>query len=102
MEITPQYREELGGTSIRVLEGGCGRGALIKDLVSTPGGKVTGIDFSADAINLCRRAIPGAEFYVRDFEIENFHVGLGTFDLVITSEVIEHLSENWGQVNLIR
>src|ERR1044072_3602234 len=67
---------------------GCGNGHITGRLAAL-GYRVTGVDASASGIQIAQRAYPGVEFVhaliARD-------LSLGQFDLVISSDVIEHLS----------
>jgi len=66
---------------------GCGNGH-ISGRLATLGYNVTGVDASESGIQIARRTYPGVEFVHalldRDLQI-------GQFDLVISSDVIEHL-----------
>jgi 2-polyprenyl-3-methyl-5-hydroxy-6-metoxy-1,4-benzoquinol methylase len=79
---------------VRKLEGvrsicdlGCGNGHLSGRLGAL-GYNVTGVDASASGIHIARRAYPDVRFFraLIDRDLE-----LGKFDLVISSDVIEHL-----------
>ena len=67
---------------------GCGNGHITGRLAAL-GYEVKGIDASASGIKIARRTYPGVEFVeaVIGRELES----LGSFDLVISSDVIEHL-----------
>jgi len=67
---------------------GCGNGHISGRLAAL-GYHVTGVDASASGIKIARRAYPGVEFIEAfiDYELKS----LGSFDLVISSDVIEHL-----------
>lgn len=67
---------------------GCGNGHITGRLAEL-GYKVTGIDASPSGIEIARQTYPKVEFVeaVIDRELS----GLGSFDLVISSDVIEHL-----------
>ena len=67
---------------------GCGNGHITGRLAAL-GYQVTGVDASASGIKLARRTYPGVEF-VETF-IDRDLKRLGSFDLVISSDVIEHL-----------
>jgi len=80
---------------VRKLEGvksicdlGCGNGHITGRLAAL-GYQVTGVDASASGIKIARRTYPDVEF------VEALIAGdlkrLGSFDLVISSDVIEHL-----------
>lgn len=66
---------------------GCGNGHLSGALANL-GFQVTGIDASASGIAIARRAYPRVEFVEALIDRE---LSLGQFDLVVSSDVIEHL-----------
>ncbi len=67
---------------------GCGNGHITGRLAAL-GYQVTGVDASASGIKIARRTFPAVEFVeaIIDRDLKN----LGSFDLVISSDVIEHL-----------
>ncbi|MEN3326112.1 MAG: hypothetical protein V7638_919 [Acidobacteriota bacterium] len=66
---------------------GCGNGNITGQLAAL-GYRVTGVDASASGIEIAQRAYPGAEFVHALIDCD---LNLGQFDLVISSDVIEHL-----------
>ena len=66
---------------------GCGNGHITGRLAEL-GFQVTGVDASASGIAIARRAYPKAEFVEALIDRE---LRLGQFDLVVSSDVIEHL-----------
>lgn len=75
-----------------VLDVGCGSGHLLADLASLyPEASSMGVDFSPESIRLARQLHPHKAFDVMSiFELKN----LGRqFDLVLCTEVIEHLED---------
>jgi 2-polyprenyl-3-methyl-5-hydroxy-6-metoxy-1,4-benzoquinol methylase len=68
---------------------GCGNGHISGRLAAL-GYAVTGIDASESGIQIARRAYPGVEFVGALIDHE-LGTKLGQFDLVISSDVIEHL-----------
>jgi SAM-dependent methyltransferase len=84
-----------------VLDVGCGQGSLLEELrVQFPHIQPTGMDLSIKAIDLARRRVPEGTFHVGDL-IE--HPLEETFDLVICSEVLEHLPDDLTAIrNLAR
>jgi len=77
----------LVGSGKKVLDVGCGEGFLAKFLMEK-GNKVWGIDISEQAVELARRN--GVNAFVCDIENEDLPIK-ETFDVIILSEVIEHL-----------
>ena len=72
-----------------VLDVGCGNGALCGALAKA-GFTVAGCDMSEDGIRLAREAYPNVQFQVAGV-YDNPGAFAGTFDAVVSTEVIEHL-----------
>jgi 2-polyprenyl-3-methyl-5-hydroxy-6-metoxy-1,4-benzoquinol methylase len=66
---------------------GCGNGHISGRLAAL-GYQVTGVDASASGIQIARRAYPGVQFIEALIDRD---LKLGNFDLVVSSDVIEHL-----------
>jgi len=75
-----------------VLDVGCGSGHLLMEVKKIfPAAKLQGVDFSPESIRLARQLTPGLSFEVLSiFEVENLD---RQFDLVLCTEVLEHLEE---------
>lgn len=87
--VLPKLLALLPGEKLKILGMGCGNGYIANQL-SLRGHKVTGIDLSKDGIELAQNNYPNTEFIVHS--VYEDLTDLGTdFDLVISSEVIEHL-----------
>lgn len=80
------------GTGERVLDIGCGNGAVAYDVAIKAGAEVVGIDLSPENIAQARRryAHPRVEYRVGDALKE---LSVRPFDTVILSNVLEHLPE---------
>lgn len=74
----------------RVLDLGCGNGALCGDLAAA-GLDVVGCDPSEDGIGFARRTYPQIPFHMLGVEDEPASLGDTVFDAVVSTEVIEHL-----------
>jgi 2-polyprenyl-3-methyl-5-hydroxy-6-metoxy-1,4-benzoquinol methylase len=77
----------------RVLDAGCGNGALAVDLARA-GFDVIGVDGDAAGIEFARSRATELQFAVADFGKPAGDQGLldrGAFDLVVSTEVVEHL-----------
>ena len=84
----------------RVLEVGCGTGGTLAWLKSTGRASYTvGIELFAPAADQARQVADAA--YCLDIEREPLPADLGRFDLVLCLDVLEHLIDPWGAVNLL-
>jgi 2-polyprenyl-3-methyl-5-hydroxy-6-metoxy-1,4-benzoquinol methylase len=75
---------EFGGKT--VLDAGCGNGSITADLARA-GFQVLGVDADLQGIELARREYPQVRFEIGDFS----RLPPGHFDLVVSTEVVEHL-----------
>ncbi len=87
--VLPKLLALLPGDKLKILDMGCGNGYVANQL-SLRGHKVTGIDLSKDGIELAQNTYPNTEFIVRSVYEDLADLG-NDFDLIISSEVIEHL-----------
>lgn len=93
-DLVISFLEKSGITpTSKVLEVGCGDGALSGLIFKSFGCELTGLDPSADGIQYCREMF--AKFNYRGaFEISegySFQYGANSFDFVVLADVIEHL-----------
>ncbi len=86
---------------VRVLDVGCGTGVNLTELLAQqfPQSDFTGIDSDADSIAFARdnRKANNAQYLVESDELD-----LGYFDLVIASEVIEHVEDPLAFLQFLR
>jgi len=73
---------------------GCGTGALIKYLQASTGiRRFLGIDTSSEIVEFCKNTVPGAEFLQTDLQGKLAEPLIAAADIVVCSEVIEHLEQ---------
>jgi len=76
----------------KVLDAGCGEGfSLNKLITNNVGEELEGIEYSKEAIILGKKLFPKAKIKLGD--IYNLPYSTNSFDLVITTEVLEHLED---------
>jgi SAM-dependent methyltransferase len=82
-------RRSAGASGLRVLDAGCGTGRNVLEFASL--GTVQGVDSSPEAIEFCRvRGVEG----VRQGLIESLPFEDDSFDLILATDVIEHLDDD--------
>jgi len=77
-------------SATRVLDIGCGNGALC-GVLSKVGFEVVGCDPSEEGIEVARRTYPHIQFHVLDVYDDPKKIGECEFDMVVCTEVVEHL-----------
>ncbi len=80
------------GTRAKVLDLGCGNGYFSHEIAKL-GFEVHGVDRSESGIRIARESFPELQFWVEDAEkaIIPHLFSAETFDLVVSTEVVEHL-----------
>jgi len=86
-----EYLQQVAGDRkrLRVFDLGCGNGSVSAELARM-GHDVVGVDGSVDGIMLAKRAYPQLRLEHRSV-YDDLAATYGTFDVVMTLEVIEHL-----------
>jgi 2-polyprenyl-3-methyl-5-hydroxy-6-metoxy-1,4-benzoquinol methylase len=74
----------------RVLDIGCGNGMLCRELADA-GCEVVGVEPSASGVAAARQLVPEGVFYERSVYDDPAGIAESGFDLVVSTEVIEHL-----------
>ena len=91
--LMPQILDLLGPITpqTRILDVGCGNGCITAQLAQT-GAQVMGIDLDESYVELARATYPNIRFerLAADEQLMT-HLGEKPFDLVVSTEVIEHL-----------
>ena len=75
----------------KVLDLGCGDGCLLSEIAPKIDAEFHGADISAAAIESARKSVPGVTFQVLDLSTG---IPTGTYDIVILSEVLEHIEDD--------
>ncbi len=88
VEQVLSYAQQKQSSQLKILELGCGIGAISFPL-SSLGHRLVGIDIDPDSVSLCnsRNMFTNAAYIVADAETVNLQE---EFDIVIASELIEH------------
>lgn len=104
----PRHRRRLILNMLRGLEfadcldAGCAQPFLLRDIVARYGARGFGCDIADQVMAQNRRALPACTFQVLDLTRETWPGGR-QFDLVVCSEVLEHLADWKAAVaNLVR
>jgi ubiquinone/menaquinone biosynthesis C-methylase UbiE len=82
---------------VHLLDAGCGTGRNLQEFARL--GTAQGVDFSSDAIEFCRRrGVQG----ISQGEIEHLPFGDGSFDLILATDVLEHLADDVAAMRELR
>jgi 2-polyprenyl-3-methyl-5-hydroxy-6-metoxy-1,4-benzoquinol methylase len=93
-QIVHGYLETHANTSMYILDAGCGDGVQLQALTELPGKGVWGIDYNLLRTRRARQNAPAANIVCGDLLRLPFRQG--TFDVVVCSQVIEHIPEDTG------
>ncbi len=75
----------------RVLDIGCGRGALCRLTQLLGATQITGVDLASEALTSLRAEFAGIQWCAGDFTEPDFRAGLGTFDVIFSLESMQYL-----------
>lgn len=81
--------QKQGHENLRILDLGCGRGWMTN--LASEYGECEGVDPVANVIDMARAHFPGLRFYAGTAETVRFQDDFKPYDVVMTSEVIEHV-----------
>jgi 2-polyprenyl-3-methyl-5-hydroxy-6-metoxy-1,4-benzoquinol methylase len=98
-EVRSEVLELVHGVPERVLEVGCGTGALLEELHRRGSKTLCGIEVRPDVAELARARDCVEEVVVGDVESEAIDFEHENFDLVVASHVLEHLVNPWNAVS---
>lgn len=102
LEWVAQIAEDLGKSSVTILDCGCGTGDYVTYPLARAGHDVLGLDVHTASIKEAREryALPNLTF--RAGVVEDLVREARTFDVVICSEVLEHLHDPRGFLASLR
>jgi 2-polyprenyl-3-methyl-5-hydroxy-6-metoxy-1,4-benzoquinol methylase len=90
MEMISASAKSVEGRKVRILDIGCGNGSL-SNLIAQQGYAVVGVEESQSGVKLAQQSYSDCEFIaasIYDFPFQQLE---DSFDIVISTEVIEHL-----------
>ena len=97
--VNPPVFTRIPRTAQTILDVGCGDGTLARAILAEWPAKITGITHSADEATRARDVME--QVLVAD--LDRFDgVGLGQFDCVVCSHVLEHLVNPWQLLRTLR
>ena len=100
-ELDSRIQINTRGGQIRLLDAGCGEGFLSKQIKEHfPGWKVIGLDGAEEAIDLARDFHKGIDFKVGS--IYKLPFKDKSFDIVVCSEVLEHLDRPYDALRELK
>jgi len=89
----PEMILGLVSSSNKILDLGCGEGGIISAILKKfPNKRIVGIDISPRRINLLKNKFPKQTFLCKD--INSTHLKSNGFDLIICTQVIEHVEDD--------
>jgi ubiquinone/menaquinone biosynthesis C-methylase UbiE len=84
------------GKTLSMLDVGCGTGGYSIPLAMRHNLQLTGVDVSEEMLRQAERKYPEARWLLEDFEKAIF--GAGSFDIILMSYVIQHLTDLKGDL----
>lgn len=94
--------ELISGRSPRVLDVGCGSGILLTIPVASYGYEVLGIDIHEESIQYANKLNPYKNLKFEIIEVEQLASASEEYDIIICSEVLEHLAHPERLLNNLR
>ncbi len=91
LDLIQARSAEQGHTALRILDVGCGRGWLTN--LASKYGTCQGVEPVAAVVEHARRLFPNIQFHAGTLQTVLDQPGFQPFDIVLTSEVIEHVPD---------
>lgn len=85
---------------LTILDWGCAEGDAVPILSRALRAKVSGMDFSASAIDSAKNAYPGHDFHC--FDIMKSRKKLEQYDIVFSSNTLEHFHKPWHVLDRLK
>lgn len=85
---------------IKLLDTGCGDGFFLEKMRRIDGLELVGIDYNPLRIARARQVCPDIPIYPIDLRSPD--VDLGTFDIILLNQVIEHIEDDTGLLKLVQ
>jgi SAM-dependent methyltransferase len=87
------------GSTLRLLDAGCGDGYWLSRFSAIPGLQLAGIDYNPVRVERARRIVPGSQIHCCDLmDLETDE----PYDVILLSQVIEHIEDDVGLLRRIR
>jgi len=90
------------GLNESVLDIGCGNGFLTSDVAKCTRGRVVGIDMNRESIEFAKKHYGAANIEYLCDDVNTGSIGQSHFDVVILSNVLEHLPNRAGFLEQVR
>jgi SAM-dependent methyltransferase len=85
-------RDRLASGHLSLLDAGCGTGGFLAWAVAEGSfDRLAGVDISAEAVELARDTVPGADLHVAP--VHDLPFADGSFDVAVLNDVLQHVEE---------
>ncbi len=97
--VVVELARKYAGSSLKILDVGCGQGELLRQIADAiPGATVHGADLSEQSLADSRKRNPGYELFELNLTLPEFAARytprVAAYDFVVCSEVLEHIPDH--------